>query len=236
VADGEARAPGGLVLVADGVGGFDMCGTAMRHVLAAEKLPYVVEVFPWGHGFGRWFADLTNIANRDEKARLLAEEVRRYRAERPLDPIFVIAKSGGAGVVVKALELLDEMQVERAVMLAPALSPAYDLTRALRAVRRELVVFWSPLDLFMLGMGTKLFGTVDRVRTAGAGMVGFRVPATGGKPNENSSGPYDKLRQVRWRPRMASSLYLGGHFGTDSPLFLRKYVVPLLRVEAAQAT
>ena len=26
-------------------------------------------------------------------------------------------------------------------------------------------------------------------------------------------------------------VYLGGHFGTDSPLFLRKYVVPLLRVE-----
>jgi hypothetical protein len=162
--------------------------------------------------------------------------VRRYQAERPLDSIFLVAKSGGAGVVVKALELLDEMQVERAVMLAPALSPAYDLSRALRAVRRELVVFWSPLDVFMLGMGTKLFGTADRVKAAGAGMVGFRVPATGGKPNENNDGRYDKLRQVRWRPRMASSLYLGGHFGPDSPLFLRKYVVPLLRVGAAQST
>jgi hypothetical protein len=228
--DTEARAPGGLVLVADGVGGFDVCGTALRYVLAAEKLPYAVEVFPWGHGFGRWFADLTNVTNRDEKAQLMAETARRFKAERPTDPIFLVAKSGGAGVVVKALELIDEMQVERAVLLAPALSPAYDLSMALRAVRRELVVFWSPLDVFMLGLGTKLFGTVDRVRTVGAGMVGFRPPATGGNLNENNDGQYDKLRQICWRPRMASSFYLGGHFGTDSPLFLRKYVVPLLRV------
>jgi hypothetical protein len=224
-------APGGLVLVADGVGGFDVCGTALRYVLAAEKLPYAVEVFQWGHGFGRWFADLTNIANRDEKARLMAASARQYHAERPSDPIFLVAKSGGAGVVVKALELLDEMQVERAVMLAPALSPAYDLSCALRAIRSELVVFWSPLDLLMLGIGTKIFGTVDRVRTSGAGRVGFRVPATGGTLEENHGGQYDKLRQIRWRPRMASSLYLGGHFGPDSPLFLRKYVVPLLRVK-----
>ena len=35
----------------------------------------------------------------------------------------MVAKSGGAGVAVKALELLDDETVERAVLLAPALSP-----------------------------------------------------------------------------------------------------------------
>ena len=58
----------GLVLVADGVGGLDLCGTALRYVLGAEGLPYAVHVFPWGHGFGRWFADLTSVTNRDAKA------------------------------------------------------------------------------------------------------------------------------------------------------------------------
>jgi hypothetical protein len=232
----DGRTAGGLVLVADGVGGFDVCGTAMRYVLAAEKLPYAVEIFSWGHGFGRWLADLSDVGNRDEKASLLAESVRQYKAERPMDPIYLVAKSGGAGVVVKALELLDEGQVERVVLLAPALSPEYDLSWALRAVRHEMVVFWSRLDVFMLGLGTKVFGTVDRVRTTGAGMVGFRVPASGGKRNENHGGEYDKLRQIHWRPRMAATLYLGGHFGTDSPLFLRKYVAPLLRVEVASGT
>jgi hypothetical protein len=227
--DGEPRNARGLVLVAEGVGEFDVCGTALRYVLGAEKLPYAVELFPWGHGFGRWFADLTDVANRDKKARLLADIVTRFKAERPSDPVFLVAKSGGCGVTVKALEMVEEKQVERAVMLAPALSPTCDLSRALRGVSRELVVFWSPLDVVILGIGTKLFGTADRVRTAGAGMRGFREPVGGGR-SENDGRQYEKLRQIRWHPRMATTGYLGGHFGTDSPLFLRKYVVPLLRV------
>jgi hypothetical protein len=228
--EGESPAPRGRVIVADGVGGLDLCGIALRYALGAEKLPHAVEFVPWGHGLGRWLADLTDVANRDNHARLVAQRVRRYKTERPLDPIYLVAKSGGSGVVVKALELLDEHQVQRVIMLAPALSPAYDLSNALRAVRREMVVFWSPLDVIILGAGTRVFGTIDRVKTASAGLVGFRVPAIG-KLNDNKGQPYDKLQQIRWRPRMAATGHLGGHFGPDNPLFLRRYVVPLLRVE-----
>src|SRR5437868_394298 len=230
-ASGDAVGARGLLLIADGVGGLDLCGTGLRYVVSAERLPYAVELFPWGHGFGRWYADLTDVANRDNQARLVAEAVRRFRAAQPDDPVFLVAKSGGSGVVIKALELLDDESVELAVLLAPALSPGYDLTRALRALRRELVVFWSPLDILVLGAGTRLFGTIDRVKTVGAGMVGFLVPGPD-VPDSERSRQYAKLRQVRWRPAMASSLYFGGHVGPDNPLFLRKYVVPLLRAEA----
>lgn len=226
----QTRSPQTIVIVADGVGGIGFCGIALRRVLRTEKQPYSVELFPWGHGFGRWHADLTNALNRDQQARLLAEKVRHYRIEQPQNPIFLVAKSGGAGVVVRALELLDEQQVERVVMLAPAISPVYDLSNALRAIRREMVVFWSPLDFFILGFGTRIFGTIDRKRTAGAGLVGFRVPAATNS-HDRRAPQYDKLRQIRWGPRMATSGYLGGHFGPDSPLFLRRYVVPLLRVD-----
>ena len=44
-----------------------------------------------------------------------------------------------------------------------------------------MVVFWSPLDVFILGAGTRVFGTADRVRTASAGLVGFRTPAVPGR-------------------------------------------------------
>jgi hypothetical protein len=220
----------GLVLVADGVGGLNLCGIALRYVLAAERLPYAIVLFPWGHGLGRWHADLTDAVNRDAKAQLIAQTVRSYKTSNPSDPVFLVAKSGGSGVVVKALEQLDDQQVERVVLLAPALSPAYDLTAALRAVRREIVVFWSPLDLLVLGAGTRVFGTIDRVRTASAGLVGFRLPAL--EPlDQIQSAQYGKLRQIRWRARMAATGYVGGHFGPDSPAFLRKYVVPLLRAE-----
>jgi pimeloyl-ACP methyl ester carboxylesterase len=231
---GERPSAQGLVLVADGVGGLDLCGTALRYVLGAARAPYVIDLFPWGHGFGRWYADLTDVANRDSQAGLIAETVRRFRAAQPEDPVFLVAKSGGAGVVVRALEQLDDETVECVVLLAPALSPGYDLTRALRAVRRELVVFWSPLDMVVLGAGTRVFGTIDRVQSVGAGMVGFDVP----RDDERESDPertrqYTKLRQVRWRPQMVSAGYFGGHVGPDSPRFLRKYVVPLLRAEEA---
>jgi hypothetical protein len=227
-ADADVPAPcRGLVVVADGVGGLDLCGTALRYVLGAEGLPYAVWVFPWGHGFGRWYADLTRVANRDAKAALVADAVRRFKAARPGDPAFLVAKSGGSGVIVRALEQLDEGSVERAVLLAPALSPGYDLAAALRAVNREIVAFWSPLDVIVLGAGTRVFGTADRVKSVAAGMVGFRPPF--GPAGAGSGGPHAKLRQVRWGLRMASSGYLGGHVGTDSPIFLRRYVVPLLR-------
>ena len=122
------------MLVADGVGGLDLCGTALRYVMAAEGLPYAIRVLPWGHGFGRWYSDLTSVTNRDAQAALLADAVRRFTAAQPGDPVFLVAKSGGSGVIVKALEQLEEDSVERAILLAPALSPGYDLSAALRAV------------------------------------------------------------------------------------------------------
>jgi hypothetical protein len=218
----------GLVLVADGVGGLDLCGTALRYVLAAAGLRYAFHTVPWGHGFGRWHADLTDVGNRDLQAGRIAQAVDRFRATQPDDPVFLVAKSGGSGVIVKALEQLTEGTVKRAVLISPALSPEYDLTAALRAVAHELVVFWSPFDVVVLGAGTRVFGTVDRVRTPSAGMCGFQVPDSSAA-GDSSAAPYAKLRQVRWHWRMASTGYLGGHVGPDSPIFLKKYVVPLLR-------
>ena len=227
----EAEGSGGLVLVADGVGGLDLCGTGLRYVMGALKLPHTVRVVTWGHGFGRWHADLTNAGNRDLRAREIADAVEAFRARRPGAPVYLVGKSGGTGLVVKALEHLPDDAVDLAVLLSPALSPAYDLARALRAVRREVVVFWSPLDMIVLGAGTRIFGTIDRVRSVSAGLVGFRPPRG---LDEAGRASYAKLRQVRWHPRMAPTGYLGGHVGPDSPAFLRKYVVPLLRAAGAE--
>jgi pimeloyl-ACP methyl ester carboxylesterase len=159
-----------------------------------------------------------------------------FRAEAPTVPVFLVGKSGGTGLVVKALEHLPGDAVETAVLLSPALSPRYDLTAALRAVRRQMVVFWSPLDLIVLGAGTRIFGTIDGIKSVSAGMVGFRPPAQGaGAGDADVAAQYRKLQQVRWGPRMATTGYLGGHVGPDNPAFLRKYVIPLLRVGDAES-
>lgn len=214
-----------LVLVADGVGGFDLCGLGLQFASVHSGGSRVVRVHPWGHGPWRWFADLTDTRNRDRQAEAMAEEVRRFQADCPGSAVFLVGKSGGTGVVVRALESLEADQVEAAVLLAPALSPGYDLGRALRAVRREMVVHWSPLDAIILGLGTSLFGTIDRVWTPAAGLVKFRPPK---RLDPAGREQYDKLRQVCWGPSMARVGYLGGHLGVDHPAFLRRYVVPVL--------
>ncbi len=220
----------GLVLVADGVGGLDLCGLGLTYAVARAGLKHRVQVLAWGHGFGRWYRDLSNVANHARQAALLADLVRSYREAHPDRPVFLVGKSGGSGVVVRALEQLPADAVEAAVLLAPALSPGYDLSQALAAVRRELCVFWSPLDVIILGAGTRLFGTIDRVRCPAAGRASFRTP--GGLDGDRAT-QYGKLRQVRWSPRMAPTGYLGGHVGPDSPAFLGRYVVPLFRAAPA---
>ncbi|CAN5807455.1 hypothetical protein BH23PLA1_BH23PLA1_04330 [soil metagenome] len=221
----DASESAGLVLLADGVGGFHLCGSALKQVIARAGLPLEVRIVTWGHGLGRWHADLTNVGNHISQAARIVEQVMAYRAFRPAAPVFLVGKSGGSGLVVRALELLPEGSVEAVALLAPALSPGYDLSKALRAVRREMVVHHSPMDVLILGVGTRLFGTVDGVKSIAAGLVGFRVPEGLGSADRAS---YDRLRQVRWVPAMTRCGYLGGHFGPDLPAFLRRYVVPLL--------
>lgn len=217
-ADGEGI---GLVIVVDGVGGLDLCGAGLCLEVARAGLPLGVRVVCWGHGLGRWHADLTRVENHAARASTIVDQVQEFQGRRPGAPVFLVGKSGGTGVVARALEALPEESIERVVLLASALSPTYDLTRALRAVRQEMVVFWSPLDVIVLGLGTRIFGTIDRVRSVSAGLVGFRQPP---------EADYAKLRQVRWRPEMAPTGNLGGHVGPDNPAFLRKYVIPLLQV------
>jgi pimeloyl-ACP methyl ester carboxylesterase len=212
----------GLVLLADGIGGFDLCGMGLRHAACQVGLTHEVRVINWGHGLGHWHRDLTNVANHESKADAIAAAALEFRESHPDAPIFLVGKSGGTGIVVKTLERLPEGSIECAVLLSAALSPRYDLSRALRSVRREMVVFWSPFDVFILGVGTHVFGTVDRVNTISAGLVGFQQPPTA------DAAQYAKLRQVKWSPLMVPTGNLGGHVGVDSPAFLRKYVVPLL--------
>ena len=218
-----------LVLVADGIGGLDLCGVSLQVMAGRVARGHRVEVVRWCQGFGRWHKDLTNTANVEAWAIRLADQIQAFRAERPEVPVYLVGKSGGTGVVVRTLERLPAGVVQGAVLLAPALSRHYDLDSALAAVDGMLTVFWSPFDLFLLGAGTLIFGTIDRVHSVSAGLTGFRWPR-GSKPAGNGPSPHDRLCQVRWRWRMAATGYLGGHLGCDSPFFLKKYVIPLLAV------
>jgi hypothetical protein len=215
--------PEAIVYVADGIGGFDLCVHGLRRALRRAGLAgHEVRPVHWGHGWGRWYLDLTDVPQQVARAEALATDVRGAIAAHPGVPVYLVGKSGGTAIVARALAGLPPESVERAVFLSSALSPGYDLSAALRALRRDLVAFCSPLDVFFLAAGTGVFKTVDRVRGRSAGLVGFRMPP-GADP-----AAYARLRQVRWSPRLIGAAHLGGHLGADNPRFLRRVVVPLL--------
>ncbi len=220
----------GLVLIADGIGGLDVCARSLRWVLNRRNLPLELHHLKWGHGVGRWHRDLTRTGNVERRSAEAAEVLLQYREQYKDLPIYLIGKSGGSGVVVRALERLPQRTVDRTILLAPALSPQYDLSKALSTIRNDLVVYYSTLDWMILGVGTSLFGTIDRVHGPGAGLVGFQSPTIQKSERDRvSTESSGQIRAIRWHPGMVRAGYLGGHFTIDWPPFLSRYVVPLLQ-------
>ena len=216
----------GIILVVGGTGGIDTVGHAARWALPWVGVHHEVRDFVWTHGRGRILQDLQDTRHCREKADELAAEVLRLKAADADRPIYLVGKSGGAGLVLAAAEQLPLAMIERIILLSAAVSPAYDLRPALRATRHEIVSFYSPFDRFMLGWGTSHFGTIDRYYGPSAGLRGFAVPA--GLDAEDRA-LYQRLVQVPWRPGMIWEGYAGGHVGTSMPAFIAKEVAPWLK-------
>lgn len=216
----------GVVFVVGGIGGLDSVGRAAVHVFPQMGLTHDVRDFVWQHGTGHFLKDLQDTDYLVEKAADLAAEVRRVKAADPDRPVYLIGKSAGAGIVLFAAEQLPPATIERLILLSAAVSANFDLRPALRATCNEVVSFHSCYDWLILGLGTKEFGTADRVHGKSAGLHGFVKPAD---MNAEDAKLYRRLVQVPWSPDMVSGLNLGGHQGTSMPGFLKREVAPWLR-------
>ena len=165
----------------------------------------------------RIIKDLTNRDVNKRKASELASQLREYRAKFPDHQLHLVAKSAGTAIALWAMSELEPETLDRVVLLSAAVSPVFPLHEALPAARQDVYSFWSPNDLFWLGLGTSMFGTADGVRGNSAGLVGF-----------STKQPTAKLREVKWDRSMISSFHVGTHSGTSMPRFIRRYVMPLL--------
>lgn len=118
--------------------------------------------------------NLTDTALHEREATRLVDRLRGFKATSPEARVILTGHSGGARIVIRAVELLDvgENLVEQVWLLAPALSPDYDFGPALERVPR-LVALTSPHDQLILGAGTTLFGTADRHFGDAGGRIGF---------------------------------------------------------------
>jgi pimeloyl-ACP methyl ester carboxylesterase len=218
--------PRGIIFVVGGVGGIDILGSAARAAFPRAGIRDDIYDFVWTHGVGHVFKDLKDVQHLRAKAEELARLIREYHIRYPGRPIFIVAKSGGTGLVLLAAELLEPASVERIVLLSAAVSADYDLRGSLIACKRGIVSFYSHNDQVVLNWGTRQFGTVDRVYGPSAGFQGFLVPNW---LNTQERLLYNGLVQIPWNARMVLHGYTGSHAGTSFPSFLRAEVAPWLR-------
>jgi len=214
----------GLVISLDGVGGYNWGPRWLRTGLDEAGVKAAIIIYDWSKGpTGLFVGDLMAKERNQVAANDLASRVATYVSAMPNRPVTLIGHSGGAAVVVWALEAMPEnCKVERAILLAPALSPDYDLTKALRAVRSRLYVMYSGADVGLMGAGTAVFGTMDRQHSVSAGLVGFKLTP------EADLGEYTKVRQVGWSLSLLKMGHMGGHMGWTGTRFAREFLAPII--------
>ncbi|MBN2582779.1 MAG: alpha/beta fold hydrolase [Planctomycetes bacterium] len=217
----------GLVVSLDGVGGYNWGPRWLRSGLDEGGVPGAIYIFSWGHGpAGMFVADLWDHEGNMKRAAEMVNLVRNYRKFYPGRPVNLVGHSGGGGMVVFALEQMPEgFQVDNAFLLAPALSPDYNLAAALRHVRQRCYVTHSPGDVPLMGLGTSVFTTMDGKHTVGAGLIGFKVPQ--GLSDEDRA-QYVKIRQAAWGGEFLKKGHLGGHMGWSTSSFAREFLAPIM--------
>lgn len=183
-----------------------------------------LRLYDWTSTSG-WITVLKEYDLNRAAARRLANELATFAADNPTRPIFITCDSGGAGPVVWTLEALPaNVHVEAVVLLAPALSPEYDLSPALARVRQKMLVFNSPADTLVLGWGTRTYGTIDRKHVTAAGVVGFTMP-----PDVVDPTQYAKLQPMPYDPKWYGRYgNVGDHTGSMGTKFASGFIAPLL--------
>ena len=220
----DSRLDKGLVVFLTGIEGRTPVNQHLCKTIAESGVDYAIKLEDWTSRWGP-LPSLQNQPRNREVAGDIASWIRSYQIDYPDRPVVVIGQSGGGAVATWVVELLTKDDpVDGLILLVPALSPQYDLTSALDRSRKGIVNTHSKLDFVILGLGTKVFGSMDRKYTESAGMVGFGLPSA--EPDDVMA--YSRLFQIAWDKRMIHTGYLGGHLTNSAPKFIKQFIVPLV--------
>lgn len=223
----------GVVYILPGIEGRSPWNRNIALGLDEGGVTSAIEVYDWTVGFpGGEVVNLANLERNRRQARWLANKIVVYRQRYPGRPVHLIGHSGGGGIAVLTLEALPPgRQIDMTILLAPALSPDYDLSVALRRTRVGVCNFYSKRDVGFLKVGTVLFGQIDRRHGFSAGAVGFEIPESLA-PEDRALYP-ERLRQVAWDERLKRHGATGTHLGWASRQFAREYLAPLIKYNEA---
>lgn len=210
------------VLHLPGVSGTSHIDYTLRQGLKNSGFDGPFEIYDWTCN-DPGLAALRNRARNEQQAQIVADLITKQFRDHPGQPIYLTCHSGGAGPATWALEKLPaDVKVQGFVMLAPALSPTYDLTKALSHVTDKAVYFFSQADDLVLGTGTKMFGTIDGQKVESAGKVGFE------RPKDGDEKQYAKLLGKAYDKGWARFGNIGGHVGWMHASFVQAIVGPIM--------
>ncbi len=194
-------------------------------------MPYALTVYDWHPGQAGVKYLFDEPAAR-ERAAEVAAYVDEYRAAHRGRPVFIVGHSAGAGIAVFAAEEVGAAEPANAdgpplagiVIIAPSLSPEYDLTRAIEACGGRMAACSGALDGFIWFMSVAAHN-IDGTRGTAAGQSGFRVPDDAPAQRREE---FEHLVQIRWRPSMMLRGNLGGHTGWASASWVKAKLAPLI--------
>jgi pimeloyl-ACP methyl ester carboxylesterase len=222
----------GLTVILPGVEGRSWWTSNVAEGLRDGGVNTAIEIDDWTTGNALLFpVHLRHISRNRGQAQRLAAKIVAYQDAYPGRPVNVVGISGGGGMTLLTLEALPpERRITSAVLIAPAISPRYDIQSALDRTEQGITSVYSPLDMFVLGVGTTVFGTIDGKHTPSAGMIGFDTS----KLSQATDGP--RLRQLPYNWRMIATGNLGGHTGSSTRAFARDWVAAKLAPARDNAT
>jgi pimeloyl-ACP methyl ester carboxylesterase len=206
---------GDVIFLVPGVGGATHQYQGLIDGLHDARIDRPVQIVRWGAPTFLFFLNFNNAGIHESAERALADRVARWREAHPQARIDIIAHSAGCGVTLGALPRLPHERVDTVILLAPSVSPAYDLAPASSRIDGAIHAFVSVRDRTFLEWRTGTFGTYDNVKTAAAGNRGFAALPAGTVQHRYNSA---------WR----TLGHDGGHFGCLARRFARRVIAPLI--------
>jgi pimeloyl-ACP methyl ester carboxylesterase len=216
------------VIVVPGIGGDGDVYARIVRSLHDHGSNDCLRVSDWGSSFPVFFISISSQTWHKNVERNLADQILLWRADHPNSRIALIAHSAGAGVVAGALAQLPScVRVGPIILLAPALSPGFDLRPMLRHTT-IVHVFFSPDDLFWQGLGPTIFGNYDRVHSSGAGRIGFTLA-------DLNVSEKARIIQYRYQSSWKALDNDGGHYGWMAEPFVAAVLKPLIEAQSPAA-
>lgn len=200
----DVAPPARTVLFVPGVFGDGPWYDGLRKALAAEGT--AIRTVTWGLPKPLFAVNFSNKGVHDKAERQLAAEI-----DATAGDVDLVGHSAGCGVILGSLSKTGR-GVGRIVLIAPSVSPGYDLTPSL--ARATLIdVFHSDRDTTFLKWRCTTFGTYDGVQTPAAGYMGFAAMDP-------------KLRQHAYDPEWRAIGHDGGHGGGTGEAFVKAMIAP----------